>query len=193
MPTLQILLRVTMVSFSSSCVRLYLIRRLKGKKCLSSFLKKLERRGVFNAASFYQSHRNNIMRHGTSLPFTDYFTEVCSNCCCSLCGTNTQQLICASGISVFRWFKFTLKPPYRIAIGNFFSAIWDTSHWNFLVKFGLKTAWDMSYDILLSLLKFVNFWRLQGCLSILAKIGCLQKIKVFSMKERQGFDATRGF
>ena len=41
---------------------------------------------------------------------------------------------------IIRWFKFTLKPPYRIAIGNFFSAIWDTSHWNFLVKFGLKTA-----------------------------------------------------
>ena len=94
---------------------------------------------------------------------------------------------------LFRWFKFTLKPPYRIAIGNFFSAIWDTSHWNFLVKFGLKTAWDMSYDILLSLLKFVNFWRLQGRLSILAKIGCLQKIKVFSMKEWQGFDVTWGF
>ena len=50
----------------------------------------------------------------------------------------------------------------------------------------------MSYDILLSLLKFVNFWRLQGRLSILAKIGCLQKIKVCSMKERQGFDATWG-
>ena len=43
-------------------------------------------------------------------------------------------------IFIFRWFKFTLKPPYRIVIGNFFSAIWDTSHWNFLVKFGLKTA-----------------------------------------------------
>ena len=97
-----------------------------------------------------------------------------------------------ANIGIFRWFKFTLKPPYRIAIGNFFSAIWDTSHWNFLVKFGLKTAWDMSYDILLSLLKFVNFWRLQGHLSILAKIGCLQKIKVFLMKERQGFDATWG-
>ena len=41
---------------------------------------------------------------------------------------------------VFRWFKFTLKPPYRIVNGNFFSAIWDTSHWNFLVKFGVKTA-----------------------------------------------------
>ena len=50
----------------------------------------------------------------------------------------------------------------------------------------------MSYDILLSLLKFVNFWRLQGCLSILAKIGCLQKIEVFLMKERQHFDATLG-
>ena len=78
-------------------------------------------------------------------------------------------------VLLFRLFKFTLKPPYRIAIGNFFLAIWDTSHWNFLVKFGLKTAWDMSYDILLSLLKFVNFWWLQGHLSILAKIGCLQK------------------
>ena len=30
-------------------------------------------------------------------------------------------------------------------------------------------------------------------MSILAKIGCLQKIKVFLMKERQGFDATWGF
>ena len=29
-------------------------------------------------------------------------------------------------------------------------------------------------------------------MSILAKIGCLQKIKVFSMKERRGFDVTWG-
>ena len=89
-----------------------------------------------------------------------------------------------------RWFKFTLKPPYSGAHECSLLAIWDTSHWNFFVKFGLRTAWDISYDMLLSLLKFVNFWRLQGRLSILAKIGCLQKIKVFSMKERWGFDAT---
>ena len=94
---------------------------------------------------------------------------------------------------LFRWFKFTLKPPYSGASERSLSAIWDTSHWNFFVKFGLRTAWDISYDILLSLLKFINFWRLQGRLSILAKIGCLQKIKVFSMKERRGFDATWGF
>ena len=96
-------------------------------------------------------------------------------------------------IWIFRWFKFTLKPPYSGASERSLLAIWDTYHWNFFVKFGLRTAWDMSYDILLSLLKFVNFWRLQGRLSILAKIGCLQKIKVFSMKERRGFDATWGF
>ena len=77
------------------------------------------------------------------------------------------------------WFKFTLKPPYSGASEHSLLAIWDTSHWNFFVKFGLRTAWDISYDILLSLLKFVNFWWLQGRLSILAKIGCLQKIKSF--------------
>ena len=41
---------------------------------------------------------------------------------------------------VFRWFKFTLKPPNSIMHGNLLLAIWDTSHWNFFVKFGLKTA-----------------------------------------------------
>ena len=28
---------------------------------------------------------------------------------------------------IFRWFKFTLKPPNSMAHENFFSAIWDTS------------------------------------------------------------------
>ena len=41
---------------------------------------------------------------------------------------------------VFRWFKFTLKPPYSGASEHSLSAIWDTSHWNFFVKFGLRTA-----------------------------------------------------
>ena len=50
----------------------------------------------------------------------------------------------SSGISVFRWFKFTLKPPYTIMHGNLLSAIWDTSHWTSFVKFGLKTAYDIS-------------------------------------------------
>ena len=31
-----------------------------------------------------------------------------------------------------------------IVTGNLFSAIWDTSHWNFFVKFGYKTPYDIS-------------------------------------------------
>ena len=43
-------------------------------------------------------------------------------------------------IRLFRWFKFTLKPPYSGAHEHSLLAIWDTSHWNFFVKFGLRTA-----------------------------------------------------
>ena len=102
---------------------------------------------------------------------------------------NQQQILhlrACSHCMTFRWFKFTLKPPYSIPSESFLSAIWDTS-------LGLKTAWDISYDILWSLLKFVNIWQLQGHSSILAKIECLQKIKFFLMKERQGFDTAWGF
>ena len=94
---------------------------------------------------------------------------------------------------LFRWFKFTLKPPNSITHGNLLWAIWDTSHWNFFVKFGLKTAWHISYDILWSLLTYVNFWQLQGRLSIFAKIRGPQKIKVFSMKERSVVNEAWGF
>ena len=45
---------------------------------------------------------------------------------------------------VFRLFKFTPKPPNSMVIENFFSAIWDTSDWNFFVKFELKTPYDIS-------------------------------------------------
>ena len=39
---------------------------------------------------------------------------------------------------VFRWFKFTLKPPYSIALDNLRLAIWDTFFWTFWLKFGHK-------------------------------------------------------
>ena len=41
-------------------------------------------------------------------------------------------------IPIFRWFKFTLKPPYSITHGKLRLAIWDTSFWTFWVKFGHK-------------------------------------------------------
>ena len=50
--------------------------------------------------------------------------------------------------SLFRWFKCKLKCklklPNSMAIENFFLVIWDTFHWNFFVKFGLKTPYDIS-------------------------------------------------
>ena len=51
-------------------------------------------------------------------------------------------------LRLFRWFKFTLKPPYTVAHGNLLSAIWGTFHWTSFVKFGLKMTWNISYDIL---------------------------------------------
>ena len=45
---------------------------------------------------------------------------------------------------IFRWFKFTLKPPYTVGHENLLWLIWDTSHWNSFLKFGLRTAYDMS-------------------------------------------------
>ena len=49
---------------------------------------------------------------------------------------------------VFRWFKFTLKPPYSGAHEHSLLAIWDTSHWNFLsnlVSGQLETSLMTSY------------------------------------------------
>ena len=39
---------------------------------------------------------------------------------------------------IFRWFKFTLKPPCSITHGELRLAIWDTSFWTFWLKFGHK-------------------------------------------------------
>ena len=40
--------------------------------------------------------------------------------------------------AIFRWFKFTLKPPYSIMHDKLRLAIWDTSFWTFWLKFGHK-------------------------------------------------------
>ena len=71
---------------------------------------------------------------------------------------------------LFRWFKFTLKPPYAIMHWHLLSAIRGTSHWTSFVKLGLKTTWDIFYDIFWLILKYVNFWLLQGCLSTFGNI-----------------------
>ena len=103
----------------------------------------------------------------------------------------SKKIFCR--MTIFRWFKFTLKPPNSIMSGNLLLAIWDTSHCNFFVKFGLKTAWHISYDILWSLLTYVNFWRLQGHSSTFAKIQGPQKIKVSRWRSDQWSMRLGGF
>ena len=94
---------------------------------------------------------------------------------------------------IFRWFKFTLKPPYTVVSGNLSLAIWDTSHWTSFVKFGLKTAWDISYDILWPIVKYVNFWRLQGHSSNLSKKDAFRK-SIFSWwRSDKASTRLRGF
>ena len=78
---------------------------------------------------------------------------------------------------LFRWFKFTLKPPNRITHDKLRLAIWDTSFWTFWLKFGHNGPWDISQDLFWSFLKYVNFWRFQGRLSTFQKMGGLRKSK----------------
>ena len=72
-------------------------------------------------------------------------------------------------VPIFRWFKFTLKPPNRIMNGKLRLAIWDTSFWTFWVKFGHNGPWDTSLDLFWSFWTYVTFWRFQGHLSIFKK------------------------
>ena len=61
------------------------------------------------------------------------------------CDLHAQCLLCHNGFyfhppnpPLFRWFKFTLKPPNRITHDKLRLAIWDTSFWTFWLKFGHK-------------------------------------------------------
>ena len=58
-------------------------------------------------------------------------------------------------------FKFTLNPPCSIAHENLFSAIWNTSHWNFLATFEHKTLYNIFWDCVVNFDIYVHFWLLQ--------------------------------
>ena len=49
------------------------------------------------------------------------------------CGDNMETIL-----GQHEDIKFTLKPPYSITHGKLRLAIWDTSFWTFLLKFGHK-------------------------------------------------------
>ena len=76
---------------------------------------------------------------------------------CASYGKITASWSSCGILSLFRWFKFTLKPPYTIMHGNLLLAIWDTSHWTSFVKFGLKTAWWQS-----PMTSYDQFWNMSN-------------------------------
>ena len=100
-----------------------------------------------------------------------------------------QNCTFSSNLRYSSWLILNGLPPY-LHLNYLIAQRVKASYWQFgtlsigifFVKFGLKTAWDISYDSLWSLLKCVNIWQLQGHLNIFAKIGYLQKIKDFLMK-----------
>ena len=76
------------------------------------------------------------MNQDNSIPFEDlgllYFPAVIY----TRLGVQVAGVPSHNGI--FRWFKFTLKPPYSIMHDKLQLAIWDTYFWTSLVKFGHK-------------------------------------------------------
>ena len=71
---------------------------------------------------------------------------------------------------------------------------WDTTHWIFFGQIWTQDSLrHLLWHLMTLILKYVNLWLFQGSLSILDKIGCLQKINFFSMKEQQHFDEAWGF
>ena len=85
---------------------------------------------------------------------------------------------------VFRWFKFTLKPPYSIAHGKLRLAIWDTFFSTFWLKFGHKGTLRHILGPILVIFEICQFLTIPGPFEYFSENGWSQKIKVFSMKER---------
>ena len=74
----------------------------------------------------------------------------------------------------FRWFKFTLKPPYRIMWGKLQLAIWDTSFWTLRYMLGP----------IMVIFEICQFLTIPGPFEYFSENGWPHKIKVFLMKEQ---------
>ena len=86
----------------------------------------------------------------------------------------------------FRWFKFTLKPPHSITSENFLLAIWYTSHWKFCSIWTQDSLQHLLWHFMASF-DICQVLATPGPFKYFSKIECLQKIKVFLMKEWQVF------
>ena len=85
---------------------------------------------------------------------------------------------------LFRWFKFTLKPPYSITHGKLRLAIWDTFFWTFLAQIWTQDTLRHILGPILVIFEICQFLMIAGPFEYFSKNGLSQKIKVFSMNER---------
>ena len=83
---------------------------------------------------------------------------------------------------IFRWFKFTLKPPYSIAHDKLRLAIWDTL--DFLAQIWTQGTLRHMLGPILVIFEICQFLTIPGPFEYFPENGWSQKIKVFSMKEQ---------
>ena len=93
------------------------------------------------------------------------------------------EVITFDYIFIFRWFKFTLKPPYRIMHDKLQLAIWDTSFWTFLAQIWTQGTLRHILGPILVIFEICQFLTIPGPFEYFSENGWSQKIKVFSMKE----------
>ena len=86
-------------------------------------------------------------------------------------------------LAFFRWFKFTLKPPYSITCGKLRLAIWDTSFWTFFAQIWTQGTLRHILGPILVIFEICQFLMIPGPFEYFLENGWSQKIKVFSMKE----------
>ena len=77
-------------------------------------------------------------------------------------------------VLIFRWFNFTLKPPYSITCGKLQLAIWDTFFWTLRHILGP----------IMVIFEICQFLTIPGPFEYFSKNGWSQKIIVFLMKEQ---------
>ena len=83
-------------------------------------------------------------------------------------------------IPLFRWFKFTLKPPYSIACGELRLAIRDTSFLDFLAQIWTQGTLRHILGPILVIFEICHFLTISGPFEYFSENGLSQKIAFYS-------------
>ena len=83
-------------------------------------------------------------------------------------------------LQIFRWFKFTLKPPYSIMCGKLQLAIWDTSFWTFFGQIWTQGILRHILGPILVIFEICQFLTIPGPFEYFSENGWSQKIAFYS-------------